>query len=256
MKRQWTLLLAAVQYFTRLPVPGWVGHSQQQLDDAARYFPLVGTLVGALGAAVYLCASWFWPSTVAVLLSVAATAWITGAFHEDGLADSIDGLGGAFTRERALEIMRDSRIGTFGALALILVIALKLALLIALPVSAVPWLLLVAHTASRAVAVGIMRSMRYARDDDSRAKPLVNTVSGVTVAIALLTVAISIGLLALGGSALLLAGGAGSIAAVGAGLLWGRKLSKRLGGYTGDGLGAAQQFAELAFYLAALGVLR
>jgi adenosylcobinamide-GDP ribazoletransferase len=117
MSAQWRVFLAAVQYFTRLPVPASVGHSQQLLDDAARYFPAVGTLVGVASAATFFVGSLLLPPTVAALLAVGVAVWITGAFHEDGLADAIDGIGGGYERQRILEIMRDSRIGTYGAVA-------------------------------------------------------------------------------------------------------------------------------------------
>jgi adenosylcobinamide-GDP ribazoletransferase len=94
-------LLAALQYFTRLPVPTWVGHNQTLLDDSVRYFPAVGLVVGAVGAAVLLAADNVWPLPVAVAISMIATILVTGAFHEDGLADAADGLGGGFDRGRA-----------------------------------------------------------------------------------------------------------------------------------------------------------
>src|ERR1700733_12611403 len=115
----------ALGYFTRVPVPRWVGYEPHYLDAAARYFPLVGVLIGGLSALVYLAALHVFPAGVAVLLSMAATLLVTGAFHEDGLADCADAFGGAYNREDVLRIMHDSRIGAFGAIALIVVLALK-----------------------------------------------------------------------------------------------------------------------------------
>ena len=119
----------AVQFLTRLPVPRDLAFSEGRLLRATRYYPAVGLLVGAIGAGVLLGAALALPWPVAVLLSVAATVAATGAFHEDGLADAADGLGGGLTRARALEIMRDSHVGTMGALALIFVIGTKASLL-------------------------------------------------------------------------------------------------------------------------------
>ncbi|MGN4075305.1 adenosylcobinamide-GDP ribazoletransferase, partial [Burkholderia gladioli] len=115
----------ALGYFSRVPVPRRIGYAAGDLGRAARYFPLVGVCVGALAAGVYLLAARIWPPGVAVLLSMAASLVATGAFHEDGLADSCDGFGGGYTREDVLRIMRDSRIGSFGAVALVLALALK-----------------------------------------------------------------------------------------------------------------------------------
>src|SRR5687768_18089032 len=102
------LLLMAIQYFTRVPMPAWVGHSAENLGSTPRYFPAVGALIGAVGALVLWATSLVLPGPLPVILSTAVTVFMTGAFHEDGLADTFDGLGGGATRERALEIMKDS----------------------------------------------------------------------------------------------------------------------------------------------------
>ncbi|MGB7501352.1 MAG: adenosylcobinamide-GDP ribazoletransferase, partial [Azonexus sp.] len=109
LRRELEYFFGAIRFFTRLPVPGWVGHSTEALNRSARYFPAVGLLVGGIGALVFLGAMQVWPQPVAVLLSMAATIYATGAFHEDGLSDSVDGLGGGWDKLRILEIMKDSR---------------------------------------------------------------------------------------------------------------------------------------------------
>jgi len=236
--------LAAVQYFTRLPVPAWVGHSQQQLDDAARYFPLVGVVVGGMGAAVLAAAHQVWTMPVAVTLSMIATLWVTGGFHEDGLADTVDGLGGSFSRDRALEIMKDSRIGAFGAMALVTVLVLKFALLSAMTAEQAVWVMIGGHAASRWGAVLIMASLPYVRETEtSRSKPLVQGVAPITWLIATVTTLVTVTLLGMRGVIAM-----GATLAVS--LWWRRRLHVRLGGYTGDCLGAAQQLGECAFYLA------
>jgi adenosylcobinamide-GDP ribazoletransferase len=246
--RELKRLLAAFQYFTRLPVPTWVGHDQTLLDDSVRYFPAVGLVVGAVGAAVLLAAHILWPVPVAVAISMIATILVTGAFHEDGLADAADGLGGGFDRGRALEIMKDSRIGVFGATALVLALLLKFSILSATPVNRAALLLMAGHAVSRLGGVLIMARLPYARETaDSRSKPLVQRVSTTSVAIAGVTAALPLVPLHLIG----LAGGA----AVAVTCLWWRHYLKlRLGGYTGDCLGAAQQLGECAFYLACTAV--
>jgi adenosylcobinamide-GDP ribazoletransferase len=247
------LAFVALQFLTRLPVPGWVGYEPAWLHQSARHFPLVGALVGALGAAVLLVASWWWPPVVAALLAVAATMIATGAFHEDGLADTFDGLGGAVPRERALAIMKDSRIGTYGAAALVLSLGARVALLALLcaqqPVSAAAvWVL--AHGWGRAAAVGLMATLPYAGDaEHAKAKPLATAVGarewGMALSWALL---LGLGALAWGLPAARLGWALGAVVLV---LLWmHRWLRRRLGGYTGDTLGAAEQLVEVAVLLA------
>lgn len=248
MRAELRLFLAALQYFTRLPVPSWVGHSQRQLDDAARYFPLVGLVVGAFVSLAYALASQLWPAPVAATLAVLGGTWLTGAFHEDGLADAIDGLGGSHDRTRRLEIMRDSRIGSFGALAVAGTLILRVTTLQVFPWPAACGLLVAAHVASRFAGVVIMRTLPYVREDDSRAKPLARTLSGRSFAIALTITATMVAVAARVLPALL----AGMLLATAVTLWWRRVLLRALGGYTGDGLGAAQQFAEIAIGLGSL----
>ena len=236
--------LAAVQYFTRLPVPAWVGHDQTLLNDAARYFPAVGVLVGGIGAAALLSARWLWAEPVALVISMVATILVTGAFHEDGLADTVDGFGGGATAPRTLEIMKDSRIGAFGAIAIALSLLLKYAALTAIPAAEAALLLIAGHAVSRTAGVFVMIGMPYVRDaDQSRSKPLVQTISGVSVATAIFTSIVAS--IPTGPRALI--GGATVVVFV---VWWRWVLRRRLRGYTGDCLGAAQQIAEICFYLA------
>ncbi len=254
------LFFVALQFLTRVPTPRWVGFEPDWLNRSARYFPLVGSVVGVVAAAVLWAASLLFPPVVAVLLSMTATLLMTGGFHEDGLADTWDALGGAVDRERALAIMKDSRIGSYGALALLAVLGLKAAALTALAgtgMALVTPVLLLAHTASRAAAVTLIRVLPYAGDlAHAKAKPLARSVSviEVTVAIgwALLFAAV---LVAQNPSQIAHAGMALLVAA--AGTLWSFCwLRARLGGYTGDTLGATQQLTELAMLLAWLAVAR
>ncbi|WP_173402832.1 adenosylcobinamide-GDP ribazoletransferase, partial [Methylibium sp. T29] len=129
LRHELRVFFVALQFLTRLPVPHWVGHESKLLQRAVRHFPLVGALIGATGAAVALGALQLWPATVAATLAVAATVWLTAAFHEDGLADTFDALLGAAPREKALAIMKDSRIGSYGAAALSLLLLLRVLLL-------------------------------------------------------------------------------------------------------------------------------
>jgi adenosylcobinamide-GDP ribazoletransferase len=254
--------LVAVQFFTRLPVTGaladWVGFSPQMLRASAAHFPGVGWLVGAAACAAFAATAFALPATAftplaAAVASTAATVLLTGAFHEDGLADLADGLGGGTTRERALEIMKDSRIGVFGALALVLAMLLKVTL-IAVLAAVSPGIalaaLLAAHPVSRLWPLLLVRTLPYVGDAaGSKSKPLAERIGGGALCIAILWCAAPVAL------AVRLLGPACTVGALMAGavaLLWMRRLlSRRLQGFTGDALGATQQMTELAFYLGA-----
>jgi adenosylcobinamide-GDP ribazoletransferase len=244
------LALLALQFLTRLPVPAWVGYRDEWLHHCARHFPLIGLLVGAVAALVWQATSWWWPATIAVLLSMIATLALTGAFHEDGLADTFDALGGHVSREKALLIMKDSRLGTYGTVALAAALALKAASLVALGSQAAAALLL-AHAVSRALPVALIRWLPYAGDADAaKAKPLSTSVSMGDMSVAVFwALAVAAALL---GAGLLTATPvlAALISAVLVALATALWLQRRLGGFTGDTLGATQQLGELAIYLA------
>jgi adenosylcobinamide-GDP ribazoletransferase len=236
----------ALGYFTRVPVPRWVGFEAHYLNAAARYFPLVGVAVGGVGALVYLAALRVLPVGVAVLLSMAAVLVLTGAFHEDGLADSVDAFGGAYTREDVLRIMRDSRIGAYGAIALVVALALKWQTLAALPPLRAAWLMVGAHAASRTAAISYLLTLDYVRDE-GKAKPVARRMSVKAFALAvvfglpwLLWPDWRLGCVILVVLAVLR-------------LVIGRYFVRRIGGYTGDCLGFAQQIFELVIYLIGLG---
>ena len=251
MLHQLRLFLIALQFFTRLPIPRWVGYQPEWLQQSSRYFPLVGVAVAAICGATYMAASWLLPSPVAVLLAVAAGIYLTGAFHEDGFADMCDGFGGGLTRERVLEIMKDSRIGAYGAIGILCLLAIKASALVSLPPATVAAAFFIAHPLSRLAAVSLIWLMDYARDE-GKAKPMAQSMSSMEFVIAvvcgLLAPAIC-GLLGLlDWSALVLA----TLAATASAWFLGRKCQRRLQGYTGDCLGAVQQVAEVAVYLAIL----
>lgn len=256
MLQELRLFLTAIQFFTRLPVPAWVGHSSAQLNQAARYFPLVGVVVGLLCSAVLIIAAQVLPLPLAAGLSMAAGILITGAFHEDGLSDFADGLGGGFTREKALLIMKDSRVGAYGVIAIVLVLLLKFQSLTVLLDRHSLWFvcaaLIAAHAFSRLMATSIMLTQNYIRDDDSaRAKPAAQQISTRSFIVALLTAFAALGLLyASGAPPLNLTSAVAAALAMRAYLAW--RLQKRLGGYTGDCLGAVQQLTELVFFLGLL----
>lgn len=247
MMRELEVFLAALRYFTRLPVPSWVGHSEQQLEHAACYLPLVGIVVGGVGALVTALATLALPPALAVLLGMAATLLVTGAIHEDGFADAVDGFGGSQDKDRVLQIMKDSRIGSFGAIGITLMLLGKFnALLQILAWDGLRMLaaaLVAGHALSRLAPVALMFALSYVREDENaKSRPLAQPLSiralGVAAAFGLapcLLVARWRVLVALGLAAAVT-------------LLAARYFVRRIGGYTGDCLGATQQAAELAFY--------
>lgn len=248
---QLRLFFTALQFFTRLPIPGWVGFDAAWLNQASRYFPLVGVVVAAITAGVYALAAWFLPAPVAVLLSTAAGIYATGAFHEDGFADMCDGFGGGMTAERVLEIMKDSRIGAYGAIGIICLLGTRCATLSMLPPLATIAALLVAHPLSRLMATSLIWRLDYARAE-GKAKPLAQKMSTIEFLLAAVTSAIpALAMIACGWltwSAL----AAGIVAAVIATIWLARKFVRRIAGYTGDCLGAVQQLSEVVFYLCVL----
>ena len=252
--------LLALQFFTRIPVTGrlaaWVGYSPAMLNASSGHFPGVGWVVGLWSAACMGLGLMLLPATLpgllaAAVLATAGSVWLTGGFHEDGLADMADGLGGSAGRERAMQIMKDSRIGSYGTLALMLALALKLALLALLAergTGLALTALLTAHVLSRLAPLVVMHRLPYVSEDSvSKSKPLAETVSPASFVWAAVW---SVPALAL------LLASHGMAQAVAALLLQGlvllaclRLLRRRLQGFTGDTLGAVQQLGELAIYL-------
>ena len=248
---QLRLFFTALQFFTRLPIPAWVGFDAAWLNQAARYFPLVGLVVAALTATVYALAAWLLPAPVAVILSTAAGIYATGAFHEDGFADMCDGFGGGMSASRVLEIMKDSRIGAYGAIGIVCMLALKCTTLAYLPPLAAVGALLVAHPLSRLLACALIWRMDYARAE-GKAKPLAQTMRSGEFAIAALTAMLAVGAVIASGMLGAPAIGAGALAALVATLWLSRLFARRIGGYTGDCLGAVQQVSEVMIYLGVL----
>jgi adenosylcobinamide-GDP ribazoletransferase len=248
---EWRYLRVAVQFLTRVPVSSFAGFDTSWLDRSAKYFPLVGAGVGAVAGLVLWVAATVLPPAVAATLAIAAGVAITGAFHEDGLADSADGLGGGLTRERRLDIMKDSRIGTYGAIVLLLTLALKITSLTAMAAEVAAAVLVAAHAGGRLATVVAIRAMRYAGDEGAaKVKPLATGISANELAVATaFGLAPAIFLLPM--QAVLVCLVAGAMAAA----LLALQAQRLLGGYTGDILGGMEQVFETAFMIAAAGVL-
>ena len=241
-------MAAAFTFMTRVPVGRWIAHDLSDLPRSAAWFPLVGTTVGAVGAGVFLLGHQWWSPLVAALLSTAATVRITGAFHEDALADSLDGFGGGWTTEQVLTIMKDSRVGSYALVGMILALVLKCVLLADLGVQRAAMALLTAHTLGRCASVWLIAALPYVRPEasgerPSAGRPFVDGVHRGRIFTAALTAI---------GVAVICLGIAGLIAITVALLLTvvsGRYFRRRIGGITGDALGAVNQLVELGVYL-------
>lgn len=249
VKEEAFIFLLTVQFMTRLPVPVASAYTPERFAAGIRYYPAVGILIGAIAAAIYFAALQVFAPLIAVLLSTVCALLFTGAFHEDGLADTFDGIGGGTTAEHALEIMKDSRIGVFGMLALSLVLATKVTAITMLTPSAALIVLVAGHGLSRLSSVIVIASSRYLRFEGT-GKPTAEGIGAIGLTVALLTGLFCLALL------YLMLSPVASFCAL-AGLVSGHILirlffERKLGGYTGDCLGATQQVSEVSVYLGLL----
>lgn len=248
LRYQLQLFFTALQMFTRLPAPRWVGFAEEWLPAAVRYFPAIGVVVSAVCIAVFWITAIVLPQPLAVLLSMAAGIYLTGAFHEDGFADVCDGFGGGRQASQVVDIMRDSRVGAYGVVGVVLLMATKAVSLTWLSAAQVMAALLVAHPASRCLAAALIWRMDYV-GDQGKAHFLVRRISTtafwVSATAAILPIAVCVVMTWLTWKALLVAMLCGIIATV----FLGRMFFRRIGGYTGDCLGAVQQLSEVAIYL-------
>lgn len=250
MMNQFNLFLTAVMFYTRIPVPHSLGFSNERLNRSTRYFPLIGWLVGGIGAVVFYGLNLLLPVAVAVFLSMVATIFATGAFHEDGFADFCDGFGGGYTREKIFTIMKDSRIGTYGSVGLIGMLGTKFLALQAFPPQTIPLILLAGHAFSRLMPVLIIFTSWYAREDElSKTKPIGKRGKNSDLVLAVLFALLPMALLPwqLMAVALPL-----SLVIT---FLFKKYIERKLGGYTGDCLGALQQIIEVVFYLSLLAIV-
>jgi adenosylcobinamide-GDP ribazoletransferase len=271
VNRQLALFVTAVQFLTRLPTPEIEAFEPSWLARSARYFPLVGILVGAINAAVWWLASQRLPPAVAVGLSLAVSVLVTGAFHEDGFADACDGFGGGTTAERVLAIMKDSRLGAFGAIGIVLLLGLKWAALngiadvalsgrLATAAALFAPLVIGAHCMSRFCAGALLWSLPYVRlDGDSKSRAAAGFTArewwvGGLVALAVFA-PIAAACVRERGAVVAWALAAGAVSAAAVAWIAARYFRRRIGGHTGDCLGAVQQMTELCFLIASLAVI-
>jgi len=254
---QWQLLLLAISFFTRIPVNISAQVSAKMLNEASRYFALVGLFIGAGSAFAFYLAAMIMPAALALLVAMATSVLLTGAFHEDGWADVWDGFGGGWTVENKLNIMKDSRLGTYGAAALFFILMFKYQTLLALiqqnmasttlvnEALSVLSILVLGHCLSRVLATSLIVDMPYVSEDaTSKVKPLAQALSNNSFLTLLATGAVII-LFTLSFSV------AWKLVLVLLLTRWCLKrwFTQQLGGYTGDCLGAAQQLSEVIVYI-------
>ncbi|MCF0052560.1 adenosylcobinamide-GDP ribazoletransferase [Dyadobacter sp. LJ53] len=254
MKQQLTLFFTALQFYTRIPVPGRVLYKPENLSLATGYLPLIGCLVGLISGLTWLTGAQLATIPIGLVLSMIASVLTTGAFHEDGFADVCDGFGGGWTRDKIMEIMKDSRVGTYGSVGLMSVLALKFLLLDSLALqrennfTILTATLASAHAWSRLMPVFVIFTQPYARVGlESKAKAATQMVGWTSIATGCLFALIP----------LILLGWVSQTP-----FIWiccilpaiitfalTRYFKKWIGGYTGDCLGAIQQTSEVTFYL-------
>ena len=239
--------LTAVQFLTRIPVPTspWTPDS---LPRAVKFFPIVGALLGAIAALAHALLTPHLPRLAAAALTVTLLVLITGAFHEDGLADAADGFGGGHSREKILEILRDSRIGSYGGAALALSIITRIALIAALPLEHVTATLIAAHVLCRWTTLPLSYFVPPARPaGDGQATSLLLSPASLAIGT---TFAVAVAILLLKWRA-----APALAAAIAVTALTGAYYRHRIGGVTGDCFGATNQLTEITTYLVGAWVL-
>ncbi|WP_299778815.1 adenosylcobinamide-GDP ribazoletransferase [uncultured Formosa sp.] len=261
MKKEIQIFFTALMFYTRIPIPKSIPFNKEYSIASVKYLPLIGLLVGGFSAGILMLSLTILPVSVAVTISMISGLLLTGAFHEDGLADTVDGFGGGWNKANILLIMKDSTIGAYGAIALVMALLLKFQLLVALvelPVAhGIPtpyfvlFVLLAGHSLSRVLAVSVMITHEYARVNDDTSKLKAITPEGLkwTSPAFILALAFALFPLFLFQTPyvfLLL------VPVYLVRLLLTRFFNTWIGGYTGDCLGAIQQICEIIFYLSIL----
>lgn len=246
------LFWSAVMFYTRIPAPKGLAYSQQHLNRSRKYFPLIGIIIGLIFSGIYAFSNLFFNPTLSILLSMSATVLATGAFHEDGFADSCDGFGGGWSKEQVLTIMKDSRVGTYATVGLFFMFTIKAFTFIqitqTLTLGMFTICVICANTLSRQLSSSAIDCFDYVQDIDvSKVKPMTenmmtNADKRTSYTISTISL-IAMMFVSFWGSIISLI-----VASMGA-YFFLRYSKKRIGGYTGDVLGATQQISEVLFLL-------
>ena len=259
MKKERDIFFTCLMFYTRIPCPKNIDHNPEYLNKATRYFPLIGWIVGSISFLTFYVFSLFLSIEIAVIFAIISSILTTGAFHEDGFADVCDGFGGGWTKEKILLIMKDSAIGAYGAIGVVLLFLLKFKLLSeavllfksedSTAILFTYLLFISVHSISRLAAISIIFTHEYSRDDaTSKSKPIAKKhtwkeVSGAfffgllpLIALCFFQYKILFALIPVFITRYFLA----------------RYFQKWIGGYTGDCLGATQQVCEVVYYVSLL----
>ncbi|WP_010521479.1 adenosylcobinamide-GDP ribazoletransferase [Aquimarina agarivorans] len=244
MKKEIHIFFTALMFFTRIPCPKWVTHDPTYLQKSSRYFPLVGIVVGGIGALFFYSMQFVFSTEISLLISMASTIYTTAGFHEDGFADVCDGFGGGWTKEKILLIMKDSRLGTYGVIGLTLLLSLKFVALREMSVTKIVIAIISAHALSRFMATTLLFTHHYVQDiEKSKIKPTAQSMTVIQLVIAGI----------FGIAPLLLFENVWVfliiIPAYASKFFLGKKFTKWIGGQTGDCAGAVQQLSEVVIYL-------
>jgi adenosylcobinamide-GDP ribazoletransferase len=248
LKNELIYFATALMFFTRIPVPFTVPYSSEIMNKSQKYFAWVGLLVGLINAVILYLSTLFFNLEIGIVLMMISSVLLTGAFHEDGFTDMCDSFGGGYGKEKILTIMKDSRVGAYGTIGIILLFALKFysiqALGMADPVG-VLGIVILGHTVSRFISGTMIYTHQYVTDIDvSKSKPLANKpLDGMALLIGFISVLLAFALIP--DWRLIFAF---VLAYVGK-IYMGWYFKKHIGGYTGDCLGSVQQVCEVLFYL-------
>ncbi|REC47818.1 adenosylcobinamide-GDP ribazoletransferase [Chryseobacterium pennipullorum] len=248
LKNELIYFATALMFFTRIPVPVAIPYSSEIMNKSQKYFAWVGLVVGLINAVILYFSSQIFNLEIGIVLMMISSVLLTGAFHEDGFTDMCDSFGGGYGKEKILTIMKDSRVGAYGTIGIILVFALKFLSIQALgtvDVLKTSGIIIMAHTASRFISGTMIYTHRYVTDiDASKSKPLANTPLD-TMALMVGFVSILISFMLIPDWRLIFA----FILAYLGKMYLGWYFKKHIGGYTGDCLGSVQQVCEVLFYL-------
>jgi len=248
LKNELIYFATALMFFTRIPVPFKVPYSSDIMNKSQKYFSWVGLLVGLINAVVFYISLKLFNLEIAIVVMMISNVLLTGAFHEDGFTDVCDSFGGGYGKEKIMTIMKDSRVGAYGAIGIILLFALKFFSIKELATADVIRtlaIIILAHTSSRFMAGTMIYTHKYVTDIDvSKSKPLAHQpLDRISLFISFMAVLVAFSLIPDWRLIFAL-----MITYLGK-IYLGWYFKKHIGGYTGDCLGTVQQVCEVLFYL-------
>ncbi len=242
------LFLTAIMFFTRIPIPE-IEFSEERLNSSSKYFTLVGILIGILISLIFMLSVNILSKPIAILITMVSSILLTGAFHEDGFADFCDGFGGGYTKDRILEIMKDSRLGTYGTIGIFFILLLKFFLLMEFELNLIPAILIIGNSFSRLISMSVVMILNYV-SENGKSKPIATKMQkGEFIFLAFFGIFPFVFFKSL---FIIIA----IIPQIGLVFYFQYFLKKKIGGYTGDCLGALQQISEISIYVSLLGLLK